>query len=85
MSAPDDLETAIDKLARFGSARNRTTDREVRYVTLTDDEALAVLERIDATHRWRGWLDDEEGVWCERCSAEFYQANGQPCPGGVLR
>lgn len=38
---------ALARLARFGHARDRATDRELRTITLTDDEALAVLALID--------------------------------------
>jgi len=40
---PDDLQSAVDKLNRYGLARDRATDPDPRIVTLTDDEAMAVL------------------------------------------
>lgn len=46
---PDDprltpeYRSARDKLIRYGFARDRTTEKEFRTVTLTDDEALALL------------------------------------------
>jgi len=36
-------KSAIDKLKRYAGARSRAHDPEVREVTLTDDEALALL------------------------------------------
>lgn len=35
-------EDVVDRLHRYGSARDRTVDREPRVVTITDDEALAL-------------------------------------------
>jgi hypothetical protein len=39
-----EYKSAVDKLERYGMARNRVEDREIRQVILTDDEALAVLD-----------------------------------------
>ena len=35
---------AVEKLERYGMARDRVTDREVRTFTLTDDEAISLLD-----------------------------------------
>lgn len=43
----DALGTAMSKLQRFGTARNRAVDRDTRDVTLTDDEALAILFALE--------------------------------------
>ena len=39
-----EYRSVVDKLERFGKARDRLWDREPRQVVLTDDEALAVLD-----------------------------------------
>jgi hypothetical protein len=41
------LTDAIRKLARFAYVRDRATEREPRTITLTDDEAVALLARLD--------------------------------------
>jgi hypothetical protein len=43
--------SALDKLQRFGTARNRRVDHDVRTVVLSDDEALALLEYIRELQR----------------------------------
>jgi hypothetical protein len=43
------LTNAIEKLSRYGPARNRNVDREPRQVMLTDDEALALLDVLRTT------------------------------------
>lgn len=35
------------RLASYGLARDRTTDREPRTITITDDEAMAILLMFD--------------------------------------
>lgn len=40
------FESAVRKLELYGTARNRDVDPEVREVTITDDEAVALLARI---------------------------------------
>ena len=42
---------ALYTLRRLGHARNRKVDREVRQVTITDDEALALIMYIDALRK----------------------------------
>lgn len=44
--AQTDYDRAIEKLQRYAYARNRDVDRETRTFSLTDDEAVALLERI---------------------------------------
>jgi hypothetical protein len=46
---------AIEKLERYGMARDRLQDRRVRRVILSDDEAVAVL---DACVSYEQLLDD---------------------------
>jgi hypothetical protein len=41
------LTSALDKLTRYGYARDRSIEREPREVTLTDDEALALLAAME--------------------------------------
>ena len=41
------LTDAIRKLARFAYVLDRATEREPRTITLTDDEAVALLARLD--------------------------------------
>lgn len=45
------LAEAILKLSRYAYARNRAVDREPRTVTLTDDEAVAVLDALGVVLR----------------------------------
>ena len=45
-NASPTFRDAVEKLERFGPARDRMTDREVRTFELTDDEALALLEAL---------------------------------------
>jgi hypothetical protein len=40
------LKRALEKLRRYGLARNRDVDRELRFVEITDDEAMALLQHI---------------------------------------
>jgi len=47
MDTDPDLTHAILKLKSYARARDRATEREPRTVTLTDDEALALLERLE--------------------------------------
>lgn len=42
------LSDAIDKMQRYGSVRDRAHEREPRYITLTDDEAVAVLKALES-------------------------------------
>lgn len=42
------LASAKEKLRRFGGARNRLTDRQPREVVITDDEAIAILMKLDS-------------------------------------
>ena len=42
------LSDAIDKLRRYGPMRDRSVEREPRTVTITDDEAVAVLEALES-------------------------------------
>lgn len=43
----EEINDALDKLRRYAVARNRNVDGEVRTVTLTDDEALAIVLHIE--------------------------------------
>lgn len=44
-----DVPDLIDRLKRYGHARNRDVDREQRLITITDDEALMILDMfVDA-------------------------------------
>lgn len=40
------LAVVIDRLTRYGTARNRAVDREPRTITITDDEAVALLDAL---------------------------------------
>ena len=42
-----EMAEAMRKLRRFATARNRDIDRDMRTVSLTDDECLALLAFID--------------------------------------
>lgn len=53
----ENLRDALATLERLAPARDRATDRDVRTITLTDDEALAVLDHI---HALRYWLPNVE-------------------------
>ena len=46
-----EYRSAIDKLARYGQARDRLQDREPRQVILTDDEALSILDVLRTENR----------------------------------
>jgi hypothetical protein len=41
------VASAVDKLQRYAYARDRQADREERTISLTDDEAAALLETLD--------------------------------------
>lgn len=41
------VRSGIEKMWRFGCARNREQDRQSRIVELTDDEAIAIVQYID--------------------------------------
>ena len=46
-----DVEALLDvvmRLARYGPARDRETEREPRTITITDDEALLLLSVLGA-------------------------------------
>jgi hypothetical protein len=43
--------SALDKLQRFGPARDRRADLETRSVVITDDEAVALLDYIRELQR----------------------------------
>jgi hypothetical protein len=49
----------LDRLRRLAIARNRETEREVRTITITDDEALALIELIDS-ERTGEWESDAD-------------------------
>jgi len=53
----DDLLTAVMKLNRYAYARDRTTDREPRTLTITDDEAVALLFALDVHDKQYGRTD----------------------------
>ena len=53
-----ELRSAMDKLLRYGLARDRTTDREPRAVTLTDDEAAALVDLFDEHVELRDRIGD---------------------------
>lgn len=36
----------LNRLYRYGMARNRYVDREPRLITITDDEALVILAEL---------------------------------------
>lgn len=42
----DRMVDLIDRLVRFGFARNRDVDHETREVTITDDEAVLILDAL---------------------------------------
>lgn len=39
-----DFDRAVQKLEQYAYARNRSTDRELRHISLSDDEAVALLD-----------------------------------------
>lgn len=46
-----DVEALLDivmRLARYGPARDRATEREPRTITITDDEAMLLLSVLGA-------------------------------------
>lgn len=49
-----EIQDALEKLRRYAVARNRNNDPELRTVTLTDDEALAIVLHIELLEQ----LDD---------------------------
>ena len=38
------------KLARYGYARDRATERALRVITITDDEAIMLLEALETMY-----------------------------------
>jgi hypothetical protein len=38
---------AVRKLERYAYVRDRITDHDMRTITLTDDEAIAILDHIN--------------------------------------
>jgi hypothetical protein len=47
----DDIQELVNRMARIAYARNRDTDREPRYVTITDDEAVDLIESLGLNYR----------------------------------
>lgn len=47
----DWITDLAQRLDRFGTARDRAVDREVRTVTITDDEALLMLHLLQTAER----------------------------------
>jgi len=47
MDAMQSATDVIARLAAYGHARDRATEREPRTITITDDEALALLALLD--------------------------------------
>lgn len=39
----------VGKFRRFGPARNRAVDPDVRWIEVTDDEAVAMLKFLEET------------------------------------
>ena len=46
----DEFRDLMLRLNRYGSARDRTTEREPRTITITDDEAMMLLAVMGAFH-----------------------------------
>lgn len=42
-----DIGDLLERLDRYGTARNRATESEPRTLTITDDEALMILRAIN--------------------------------------
>lgn len=47
MTAGIETIELVTRLARYALARDRATEREPRTITITDDEALLLLECIE--------------------------------------
>jgi len=43
----DEMVMLIGRLAQYASARDRVTEREPRTITITDDEAIMILDAIE--------------------------------------
>lgn len=48
MTDVNDLLAVVMKLHKYGSARDRATEREPRTITITDDEAMLLLSVLGA-------------------------------------
>jgi hypothetical protein len=46
MDNRSDLIELVSRLARLAYARDRTTDRDMRTITITDDEAVILLDEL---------------------------------------
>ena len=44
----DSLAALLLRLARYGTARNREVEREPREITISDDDALLILNALRA-------------------------------------
>lgn len=42
----DELQRILDRLYLLGMARSRDVDHELRTITITDDEALIIVQAI---------------------------------------
>jgi len=58
---------AIDELRRFGNARNRDTDTEMRVVTVSDDDARDLAAYIDSLENPS---NDDGMAWCGHARAD---------------
>lgn len=51
----ESLESAMRTLRRYAYARNRNVDHVPREVSITDDEAVAILEALVEAAPERAW------------------------------
>lgn len=81
------LQSAIDKLARYGPARDRGRDHAPRQVVLTDDEAVALLERLraDPQHALTLTLSSQQMAAVTGLVLDAAQGRGGWSPAAVSR
>lgn len=67
----DHLNYLIERLYRYGRARNRAVDPEPRDITITDDECLMLLSTL--SHRQIGnvlVVENDYGSHCYGCGCD---------------
>lgn len=55
MTSGNDVIELVSRLARLGYARNRDVDSELREITITDDEAVMLLEAYEIPYWETEW------------------------------
>ena len=66
----------MDKLVRYGHAHDRATEHDPRMVTLTDDEAVAILRALTKDTEGLSHEDDDEGDFLLFVGDRFYPSGG---------